>query len=350
MFMKQHADRIQAFEERLARLKAEYAAGNLETRQRLLQAAHARERFENYDPHAPTLSDADARLLIANEEGYAFWRKYQSYLYLDPAVQNVIGAVRTGDLEGLREILRLDASAANPHWVAGFPAPKPIPNDSIPLFCVCEGVFRTTNQQGNEYELTEALLAAGAEITIEDDIVLGAAMSFNVPRAAEALLDGGAPIDGVEGDGVPMAYAVHFGFRELAELMARRGAKLDLRFAAAVGRLDEVKNWFEADGSLKEGAGALADPYGQERKYAGQSAFRCERTRENILSQALCFACTHGRLEVARFLLSQGANPATDVPGLDYDAPPADWAHWRGQREAVDLLLNYIQSRGPATG
>jgi hypothetical protein len=43
-----------------------------------------------------------------------------------------------------------------------------------------------------------------------------------------------------------------------------------------------VKSWFDADGSLKPGAGALADPYEQEYKQRGQSPFRCERTRPNI--------------------------------------------------------------------
>jgi hypothetical protein len=73
---------------------------------RLLQPAHAKERFENYDPDAPSLSDADARLLIANQEGYAYWGKYESYLHLDPAVQRVIVAVRSGDIETLRDTLR----------------------------------------------------------------------------------------------------------------------------------------------------------------------------------------------------------------------------------------------------
>jgi len=35
------------------------------------------------------------------------------------------------------------------------------------------------------------------------------------------------------------------------------------------------------------------------------SVFRCARTRPNILSQALCFACVHNRLEVVNFLLAQ---------------------------------------------
>jgi hypothetical protein len=79
-----------------------------------------------------------------------------------------------------------------------------------------------------------------------------------------------------------------------------------------------VKNWFNADGSLKPGAGALADPYGLELKQKGESAFRCERTRENILNQALYFACVHKKLDVAEFLLSQGADINAIVPGPGY--------------------------------
>ena len=151
-------------EQRVLRLQAEFAAGDAATRRRLLQPAHAKERFENYDPEASSLSDADARLLIANQEGYAYWGKYESYLHLDPAVQLVIVAVRSGDIEMLRDTLRTDPAAANPRWVAGFHRPTPIPNDSIPLFCVSEGVFRGTNTQQNAYDMTRMLIAVGAAV------------------------------------------------------------------------------------------------------------------------------------------------------------------------------------------
>jgi hypothetical protein len=36
------------------------------------------------------------------------------------------------------------------------------------------------------------------------------------------LLDSAAAIDGVVGDGVPMDYAMHFGFVEVAELLGQR--------------------------------------------------------------------------------------------------------------------------------
>src|SRR5258708_2464981 len=333
------------FEQRVLRLQAEFAAGDAATRRRLLQSAHARERFENYDPDARSLSDADAQLLIANQEGYAYWGKYQSYLYLDPTVQRVIVAVGSGDIERLRDALGADPAAANPRWVAGFPRPARIPNDSIPLFCVPEGVFRGTNVQHNAYDMTRMLVAAGADIHIEDDIVLGAAVSFDVIDAVAALLDSGAAIDGVDGDGVPMAYAMHFGFAEIAELLGRRGAKRDLRFAAGLGELDVVKSWFDADGSLRPGAGALADPYGQELKQRGLSPFRCERTRPNILSQALCFACVHNRLEVADFLLAQGADINAIVPGLDMKATVLHrvaTADGRFTRSHIETALRFL--------
>jgi hypothetical protein len=99
-------ERPEEFEQRIVRLQAEFAAGDAETRRRLLRPAHAKERFENYDPDVPSLSDADARLLTANQEGYAYWGKYESYLHLEPAVQRVIVAVRSGDIETLRDTLR----------------------------------------------------------------------------------------------------------------------------------------------------------------------------------------------------------------------------------------------------
>jgi ankyrin repeat protein len=57
------------------RLQAEFAAGDAATRRRLLQPAHAKERFENYDPEAPSLSGCDrpdrVRMLLAHDPGLA---------------------------------------------------------------------------------------------------------------------------------------------------------------------------------------------------------------------------------------------------------------------------------------
>jgi uncharacterized protein len=343
--LKRHVESLEKFEARVAHVRNDFSRGDVESRKRLLKPAHAKERFENYDPNANSLSEADARLLIANEEGYAYWSKYESFLHLDPVVRDVIVAVRTGDFARLHAILQAEPSAANPKWVSGFRIPEPIPNDSIPLFCVSEAVFRKTNKRGNEYEITQALLNAGADIEITGGQALTGAVSFNAINVVESLLDGGALVDGVDGDGTPMAYAMHFGHIRMAELLARRGAKLDLRFAAGVGRVDVMKGFFNSDGTLKPGAGTLADPYGFEYKVRGKSAFRCERTRPNILSQALYFACRHHRLEAAKFLLSQGAEINAIVPGLDARATILHWmassSHAEGSLSVISFLLDH---------
>ncbi|HWB82958.1 MAG TPA: hypothetical protein VG675_02375 [Bryobacteraceae bacterium] len=381
--MKQHIELLASVDSRIQKLRAEFATGDREARLRLLRPAHSKMRFENYDPDAPSLSEADARLLVANEEGYAYWSKYDSFLHLEPAVQAAIAAVRIGDLAKLREILRSDAGAANPKWVPGYASAKdPVPNDSIPLFCISEVVWRKTNRAGNDYELARELIAAGAEVDAEGGLPLVAAVSFNAVGTVEALLDGGAAVNGVDGDDVPMAYPIHFGFGIVAELLAARGAQIDLRFAAGLGQLDAVKNWFDPDGSLKPGAGALADPYGFESKLSRQSPFRCDRTRPNILSQAFYFACVNSKLDVAEFLLSQGAEMNAMVPGLDtratvlhriatmdtgaervirfllacgadpsirdqeHHATPADWARYYKQDINADLLESHNRSSG----
>ena len=282
------------------------------------------DRFENPDPNA-ALTDHDARTLVAMDRGYARWEKYESLLHLDPNVREIIAAIKEGDLAEVQHILAEDPRAAEPHWVSAFahnrsvnrkgfePGPdSKISNDSVPQFIVSESFFNRSNKKGNEYELTKALLAAGADPMIAGHLPMTAACSYNDMNSVRALLEGGAEIDGPGGHGINLCYALFFGFTELSEYLAAQGATLDLRFAAGLGRLDLVRDYFTADG-LKPGAGDLADPYRTE----SNRPHNAPRTHALILQQALMFACVHGRLEVAEYLIEQGADPSAIVTGLD---------------------------------
>jgi hypothetical protein len=70
----------------------------------------------------------------------------------------------------------------------------------------------------------------------------------------------------------------------------------------------------------------------------GESPFRCERTRPNILSQALYFACIGKHLDVADFLLAQGADINATVPGLDWHVTVLQQTLWRNLHDVAAFL------------
>jgi ankyrin repeat protein len=227
---------------------------------------------------------------------------------LEPTVRDVIAAARRGDLATLNAVLRAHPEAASPRWQDGI-GPERIRIETVPLCCVALGVFEGTNKSRNDAQLTRALIQAGADVEFNSGDPLKTAVSYYAQGAVETLLEAGALVDGADGTGVPMAYAMGFGFREIAHTLDHHGAALDMRFAAGLGKLEITRNFVNRDGSLKPEAGRLDDPY--------ENLFRAERTRANLLSQSLYFACTNAHPEVASYLLDLGADVNQEVPGLN---------------------------------
>lgn len=226
---------------------------------------------------------------------------------LNPLAREVIQAIDDNDIDRVKEVLSQNAPAADPKWL----------NEPIFLVHVSAAVYEGRIPAGtNEYAITKALLDAGADVDFFDGYPLAAAVSYNAPHVVRALLESGASVNGTDNDGVPMAYALFFGSTTVSELLVEWGAIIDLRFAAGIGDLEKVKSFFKADGSLKLGAGALADPYGHEWKRSNGTVYRCERTPANMLSQALLYACLNNRLEVAEHLIQQGVDVNAAVPEL----------------------------------
>ena len=76
---------------------------------------------------------------------------------------------------------------------------------------------------------------------------------------------------------------------------------------------------------MKAEAGILADPYTRSAGPDDQGRYRMERTRENILLQALYFACRNGHLDIAEFLLEHNIDINAIVPGSDVDVTILYW-------------------------
>jgi ankyrin repeat protein len=117
-------------------------------------------------------------------------------------------------------------------------------------------------------------------------------------------------------------------------LLVERGVVLDLKFSAAMRTVDEVSAFFEADGSLKEGAGAGFRPGRRDR---------AEPLLEQVLlNEALSYACHAGRHDTATFLLKKGAQVDAITPPLsggDGGSTALHKAAWADEIKIVRFLL-----------
>jgi ankyrin repeat protein len=128
------------------------------------------------------------------------------------------------------------------------------------------------------------------------------------------LLDHGAAIHqpGAAGNGQGIVNGcLANGRAEAAELLAERGAFLDLEGAAGVGKLDLVESFFNEDGSLKATA------------------------TTSQMKSGFNWACEYGRTSVAEFLLQKGV----DVGERHHGQTGLHWAAYGGHRDIVRLLL-----------
>jgi hypothetical protein len=96
-----------------------------------------------------------------------------------------------------------------------------------------------------------------------------------------------------------------------AELLARRVASLDLEGAAGVGRLDLVKSYFAADGSLKPPATSVRDGF--------------------------TWACEFGRADVVNFLLERGMDVTARV--RHHGQTGLHWAAGGGHAQTVAMFI-----------
>lgn len=149
------------------------------------------------------------------------------------------------------------------------------------------------------------LAAAGADLSAPGDgsgygnreTPLHSAVSANDVAAAAALLDGGADIDApgaVIANGPPLVDAVVFRQWTAAHLLVARGCRVNLPYAAALGRLDLVRRFVADDGTVVPGACDLPGwPPGTGYDVA--------------LNLALHLAVHGAQLGVARWLRERGA-------------------------------------------
>jgi ankyrin repeat protein len=236
---------------------------------------------------------------------------------MDPKFHPAVAAIKAGDLERFRTLLREDPSLATARSSRGHTL----------LQCVVLDGYEVPHS----IEMAKLLIEAGAEQEYVDESLI-AASSMGNEEAVLVLLDAGAAING-NGTWSPIEDALAFGKHRIVRLLLERGATIhNLRIAAGVGRADLIEGFFHPDGRLKAAAGKLAWPFGEPAEGWSQDP-------QDIIDNAFVYACMSGRIEAAERLLQHGARIHPIPPGFDYAGTGLHHAAFQGHRPMVEYLL-----------
>jgi len=198
-------------------------------------------------------------------------------------------------------------------------------------------------------DLTRILLARGSEVDAvtrqgpsqPDDIgwtALGLVATSSEARRCghqRALMETliGAGADANARDGGCVMGALYYGESAAAELLAARGARLDLAAAAGVGDVERVRSLLAAEDRSGDG---LESP--RRLAHYSRVPWPEDADRADVLGLALVYAALHGRVDVIRLLLEAGADP-NHRPPFDHRGTPLHWAVMGDRPDSVRALL-----------
>jgi len=250
---------------------------------------------------------------------------------MDAKFHPAIKAIKSGDLDELNALIKMDPSLAIARSTRSHPTL---------LQCLALDAIEVPNK----VELAEVLLDAGAEL----NGALGAAASINNVEIVELLLDCGAAINGT-GSWSPLEEALYWNNQGTIELLLKRGATIhNLRIASGLGRTDLIEDYFNIHGSLKPEAGTIDWPFGDVKKSNLNKGIKEElqakveqwsNERQDIVNNAFIYACMHNHVDAAQLLLEKGVDINAIPPGFDFAGTGLHYAALNGHRVMVEFLI-----------
>ncbi len=188
--------------------------------------------------------------------------------------------------------------------------------------------------------LVETLLAAGGDVNDPNDrgwTPLHSAAYSNQCAIAARLIESGADLDAEAhgSGGTPLIAALFWGHREVADVLGLHSAAPgNLRAAAGLGDRELLEKCFSGEKTLTFEAGAARGFY---RPHSGFPDWQPSADPQEVLDEALVWACKSGRTEVLARLVRAGARLDADP----YRGTPLIWAAVRNRMETAEWLLDH---------
>jgi ankyrin repeat protein len=253
---------------------------------------------------------------------------------MDTKFHSAIAAIRSGDLDELKSLVRQDPTLATGRS-----------SKSHPTLLQC--LVLDAGDVTNKVDLASVMIDAGAELN-EPLVACGSCDNVEV---ATLLLDRGAAINGT-GGWSPLEEALYWNSPGMIDLLLRRGASVaNLRIAAGLGRTNLIENFFNTDGSLRPEAGTINWPWGDLNTIVASNHSRqgketlaarfnsWSNDRQSLIDNAFVYACMHGHIEAARLLLQKGADINAIPGGFDYAGSGLHYAALNGHLAMAKFLI-----------
>ena len=331
------------------------------------------KRITDSEVGAAALSLDDARLAIARHYDFLDWASLAAWVDAVSqegpifAFESAVEAVVNGDLAVLTDALRRDPALVRARSSRVCCFDPPVHRASLLHYVAANGVeaYRQKTPP-NAVAIARALLEAGAEPDALSDMygaectTMSMLVSSSHPAEAglqvplvELLLDCGAAIEGrgTRKWGGPLVTALAFGMIDAAEVLARRGARIDLPAAAGLGRLDDaIPLLASADGQARRRALSLAAQHGKVEIVrllldAGEDPNRYNPEGNHPHSTPLHQAVLGGHEAVVRLLVERGAR--LDIRDTIWQSTPLGWAIYGGGKAQVQMA-ECLRSLGAA--
>lgn len=177
-------------------------------------------------------------------------------------------------------------------------------------------------------------------------------------KLTQLFIDKGAQVNGLRGDGLPLATALEFWYPQTASVLISNGARTDnVVFAAASGNLDDIKKWIQLPDSISSPAN-FPEPFDRrltaldEIVLAFIAAALCNRFEiiDHLLTDgfnidtlshrghtALHVVSYRGTITMLRHLIASGAS--CKIRDGQWNSLPIHWAYSGSQEEAFQELL-----------